>query len=80
MCTYLLRVVVAVIAVLLRVIVDGGHVGHAAAARVFVGAAYKCNMIIDSTFYVRSDLRGCLETTVASKLHFLCWSPIDGSS
>ena len=29
---------------------------------------------------VRCDLRGCLEAIVASKPHFLCWSPIDGSS
>ena len=29
---------------------------------------------------VRSDLRGCLEAIVASKLHFLSQSTIDGSS
>ena len=29
---------------------------------------------------VRSDLRGCLEAIVASKSHFLCLSPIEGSS
>ena len=29
---------------------------------------------------VRCDLRGCLEAIVASKPHFLCCSPIDGSS
>ena len=29
---------------------------------------------------VRSDLRGCLVVTVASKPHFLCWSLIDGPS
>ena len=28
----------------------------------------------------RFDLRGCLEAALASKPHFLCRSPIDGSS
>ena len=28
----------------------------------------------------RFDLQGCLEAVLASKPHFLCWSPIDGSS
>ena len=36
--SYLLGVAVAVIAVLLRVVVHGGHVGHAATAGVLVGA------------------------------------------
>ena len=35
---------------------------------------------IDFKYEVRSDLRACLEATVASKPHFLGWSPIDGSS
>ena len=34
----------------------------------------------DFTSEVRSDLWGCLEAIVAAKPHFLCWSPIDGSS
>ena len=43
----------------------------------------KTNMVswaINFKSEVRPDLRGCLEATVASKPHFLCWSPIDGSS
>ena len=35
---------------------------------------------IDFKSNVRCDLRGCLEVVLASKPHFLCWSPIDGSS
>ena len=41
--------------------------------------AYKV-WVTDFKSEVRSDLRGCLEAKMASKPHFLCWSPIDGSS
>ena len=36
--SYLLGEAIAVVAVLLRVVVDGGHVRHTAATRIFVGA------------------------------------------
>ena len=49
------------------------------------GKTVQTNMVVYVVWAInfksefRSDFRGCLKVTVASKPHFLCWSPIKWS-